>query len=248
MLTKGMVVLVTGAGQGIGRAIALAFAREGASVVVAMDVNEASAKSTAELVSGHPGATGIGLKADVTDRSAIESAVKSIAERYSRIDVLVNNAGICQAKTAFEAITVDDYHKSYDVNVVGAANCTAAVLPYMKANKSGRIVNLTSMAAHIGGLAVAATYTCSKAAVIGLTKAAARQFAPFGIRVNAVAPGFIRTPMTAGFGQTHDPSTVPLGRLGEPEDVADVIVFLASDYSRYITGATIDINGGLFMN
>jgi 3-oxoacyl-[acyl-carrier protein] reductase len=188
------------------------------------------------------------MKVDVTDRAAVTDAVKSFGERFSRIDVLVNNAGICQPKTDFEAITCDDYHKAYDVNLVGAANCMAAVLPWMKANKSGRIISLASMAAHIGGLAVAPTYSCSKAAVICLTKSAARQFAPFGIRVNAVAPGFIRTVMTAGFGQTHNASAVPLGRLGEPEDVADVIVFLASDYSRYITGATIDINGGLFMS
>jgi 3-oxoacyl-[acyl-carrier protein] reductase len=248
MLTKGMVVLITGAGQGIGRATALAFAREGASVVVVADINETSAKATAGLVSACPGATGVGLKLDVADRTAVEGAVKSIADRQSRIDVLVNNAGICQAKTDFEAITGDDYHRSYDINLVGAANCMAAVLPYMKANKSGRIISLASLAAHIVGLAVAPTYSCAKAAVICLTKSAARQFAPFGIRVNAVAPGFIRTAMTAGFAQTHDPSTVPLGRLGEPEDVADVIVFLASDYARYITGATIDINGGLFMN
>jgi len=248
MLTKGMVVVVTGAGQGIGRAIALAFAREGASAVVAADLNETSAKATAELVAGCPGTTGLGLQLDVTDRKAVIAAAKSIAERFSRIDVLVNNAGIVQARADYENISPDDYHKLYDVNLVGAANCITAVTPYMKANKSGRIISLSSLAAHIGGLAVAPTYSCAKAAVICLTKAAARQFAPFGIRVNAVAPGFIRTAMTSGFGQTHDASLVPLGRLGEPEDVADVIIFLASEYARYVTGATIDITGGLFMN
>lgn len=248
MLAKGMVVLITGAGQGIGRATALAFAREGASVVVAADMNEESANATAELVATCPATTGVGLKLDVTDRAAVVEAAKSIAKHHSQINVLVNNAGICQSKTEFDAITSHDFHKLYDVNVVGAANCITAVLPYMKATKSGRIINLASLAAHIGGLAVSPTYACAKAAVVCLTKSTARQFAPFGIRVNAVAPGFIRTAMTAGFTETHNASAVPLGRLGEPEDVADVIVFLASDYSRYITGATLDINGGLYMN
>jgi len=248
MLAKGMVVLITGAGQGIGRATALAFAREGASVVVAADINEDSARATASLVSACPTTKGVGLKLDVADRAAVIAAVNSIAESHSRIDVLVNNAGIIQPKMDFEAITGDDFHRLYDVNVVGAANCIAAVLPCMKANKSGRIISLASVAGQIGGLAVAPTYSCSKAAVICLTKCAARQLAPLGIRVNAVAPGFIRTAMTANFKETHNASAVPLGRLGEPEDVADVIVFLASDYSRYITGATIDINGGLFMS
>jgi 3-oxoacyl-[acyl-carrier protein] reductase len=248
MLTKGMVALVTGAGQGIGRATALAFAREGASVVVASDLNEVAAQATAQLVSSHPGATGIGLKLNVADRAAVMDAVKSIAERHSRIDVLVNNAGICQPKKEFCAVSTEDFHKVYDINVVGVANCMAAVLPYMKSGKSGRIINLASMAAHNGGIAVSPTYACSKAAVVALTKNAARQYAAIGIRVNAVAPGFIRTAMTTGFGDDHTAAAVPMGRLGEPEDVADVIVFLASDLARYLTGITIDINGGLFMN
>jgi 3-oxoacyl-[acyl-carrier protein] reductase len=248
MLAKGMVVLITGAGQGIGRSTALTFAREGAAVVVTADINEDSANASADLVSACPATKGVGLKLDVANRAAVIAAANSIAEHHSRIDVLVNNAGIIQPKMDFDAITGEDFHRLYDVNVVGAANCIAAVLPYMKANKSGRIISLASMAGQIGGLAVAPTYSCSKAAVICLTKCAARQFAPFGIRVNAVAPGFIRTAMTANFTDTHKASAVPLGRLGEPEDVADVIVFLASDYSRYITGATIDINGGLYMN
>ena len=248
MLTKGMVALVTGAGQGIGRATALALAREGASVVVAADLNEATAKATAQLVSAHPGVTGVGIALNVADRAAVMDAAKSMAERHSRIDVLVNNAGICQPKTEFCAVAVDDFHKVYDINLVGVANCMAAVLPYMKSGKSGRIINLASMAAHNGGIAVSPTYACAKAAVIALTKNAARQYASLGIRVNAVAPGFIRTAMTAGFGEDHTAASVPLGRLGEPEDVADVIVFLASDYARYLTGITIDVNGGLFMN
>jgi len=247
-LTKGLVVLVTGAGQGIGRATALAFAREGASVVVAADLNESTAAATAELVAAHPGTTGVGLQLDVSDRASVFAAVESIVNRHSRIDVLINNAGICQPRAELGAITGADFHKVYDVNVVGAANCIAAVLPPMKTNKSGRIVSLASLAAHNGGLAVSPTYSCAKAAIICLTKNVALQSAPFGIRANAVAPGYIRTAMTADFGQSHKASAVPLGRLGEPEDVADVIVFLASDYARYVTGVTVDINGGLYMN
>jgi 3-oxoacyl-[acyl-carrier protein] reductase len=188
------------------------------------------------------------LKLDVADRKAVADAVKSIADRHARIDVLVNNAGICQPKSDICAVPPEDFHKVYEVNLVGVANCMAAVLPYMKANKFGRIISLASLAAYNGGIAVSPTYACAKAAVIALTKNAARQYAPFGVQVNAVAPGFIRTAMTTGFGEDHTAAAVPLGRIGDPEDVADVIVFLASDYARYITGSTIDINGGLFMN
>ena len=245
MLTQDMVVFITGGGQGIGRATAVAFAREGASVVIAADLNEDTAKETAALVSAFPHATGLGLRLDVSDSTAVLAAVKCIIERYSRIDVLVNNAGICQDKTPFAEITAANWHLVYDVNVVGAANCISAVIPYMKARKSGRIVNLASMAGITGGQAVSATYACSKAAVICMTKGTAKEFAAFGIRVNAVAPGLIRTPMTAGL--DYGSTAIPLGRMGEPEDVADVIAFLASDHARYLTGCTIDVTGGLQM-
>ena len=245
MLAQDLVVFITGAGQGIGRATAVTFAREGASVVIAADLNECTANETAALVSAFPQATGFGLKLDVSDPAAVSAAVKCVIERYSRIDVLINNAGICQDKTPFAEITATNWHMVYDVNVVGAANCISAVIPHMKARQSGRIVNLASMAGTTGGQAVSATYACSKAAVICMTKGTAKEFAPFGIRVNAVAPGLIRTPMTAGL--DYGSTTIPLGRRGEPEDVADVIAFLASDHARYMTGCTIDVNGGLQM-
>jgi 3-oxoacyl-[acyl-carrier protein] reductase len=245
MLTPEMVVFITGAGQGIGRATAVTFAREGASVVVVADLNEGPAKETAKLVSAFPHATGFGMKLDVSDPAAVSAAVKHVIERYSRIDILINNAGICQDKTPFAEITAVNWHRVYDINVVGTANCIAAVIPYMKARKSGRIVNLASMAGLTGGQAVSATYACSKAAVICLTKGTAKEYAAFGIRVNAVAPGLIRTPMTAQL--DYGATTIPLGRMGEPEDVADVIAFLASDHARYVTGCTIDVNGGLTM-
>jgi NAD(P)-dependent dehydrogenase (short-subunit alcohol dehydrogenase family) len=185
------------------------------------------------------------MRLDVSDPTAVAAVVKCVIERYSWIDVLVNNAGICQDKTPFAGITAANWHLVYDVNVVGAANCISAVIPSMKARKSGRIVNLASMAGTTGGQAVSATYACSKAAVICMTKATAKEFAAFGIRVNAVAPGLIRTPMTAGL--DYGSTAIPLGRMGEPEDVADVIAFLASDHARYVTGCTIDVNGGMQM-
>jgi 3-oxoacyl-[acyl-carrier protein] reductase len=245
MLTQDLIVFITGAGQGIGRATAVTFAREGASAVIAADLDECKAKETAALVDAFPNTTGFGLGLDVSNSAAVSSAVRCMIERYSRIDVLVNNAGICQDKTPFAEITAANWHLVYDVNVVGAANCVAAVIPFMKSRKSGSIVNLASMAGTTGGQAVSATYACSKAAVICMTKGTAKEYAAFGIRVNAVAPGLIRTPMTAGL--DYGNTTIPLGRMGEPEDVAKVIAFLASDHAGYVTGCTIDVNGGLQM-
>jgi len=244
MKLKKKVAIVTGAGQGIGKAVAVAFAREGASVVVA-DLNYLKANEVAELLSENYKVDSLAIKVDISNPDSVNEMANKTIEKYSTIDILVNNAGICKEAVPFEDLSNDEWQKMIDVNLMGTINCTKAVIPIMKKNGSGKIANLSSLAGEVGGITVAANYSATKAAVACLTKTLAKNLGPYNINVNAVAPGFIKTDMTKGLNQQAD--IVPLRRLGEPEDVADVILFLASDQSRYVTGATIDVNGGIYM-
>jgi len=163
---------------------------------------------------------------------------------FNKIDILINNAGICQVGNV-EQLAWSDWERMLGINVGGNVKCIKAVLPNMKARKYGKIVCLSSLAGEIGGIATGPNYAASKAAVACITKSLAKYCAPYNINVNAVSPGFIATDMTAELNQ--DASAVPLGRKGTPEEVADAILFLASERSRYITGTTLDVNGGLYM-
>jgi 3-oxoacyl-[acyl-carrier protein] reductase len=244
MMLKGKVAIITGGTQGIGKATATAFAREGAAVVIVARNYEKTVEVAGQLSKKYK-TDCIGIKTDVSDEESVNNMVKQVLKKYSTVDILVNNAGICKEAMPFENLPIGEWHKMININLLGPVNCTKAIIPIMKKNKSGKIINLSSLAGEVGGITVSPNYSATKAAVSCLTKSLAKYLGPYNINVNAVAPGFIKTAMTANLNQ--DPEMVPLKRAGEPEEVADVILFLASDMSRYITGATIDVNGGIFM-
>lgn len=249
MLLKEKIAIITGAAsqRGIGRATAACFAHHGARVVV-LDLDETAAQRTAlELGSGH-----LGLAANVTDAEAIQRAVAEVLKEYGRIDVLVNNAGITQPVKTLE-IGLEDYNRILDVNLRGTLLMSQAVIPTMQRQGGGSIVCLSSVSAQRGGgIFGGPHYSAAKAGVLGLTKAMAREFGPEQIRVNALTPGLIQTDITGGL--LHDErrhaiiDSIPLGRLGAADDVAHAALFLASDLSSYLTGVTLDVNGGMLIH
>ena len=249
MLLQGRCALISGAAsaRGIGLATARLFAGQGARVAI-LDIDGAMAASAAGgLGQGH-----LGLACDVTDRDACARAVAQALAAFGRIDALVNNAGITQALKTMD-ISAQNFIDVVGVNLAGTLNLSQAVLPQMRAQKSGSIACMSSVSAQRGGgIFGGPHYSAAKAGVLGLAKAMAREFAPDGIRVNCVAPGLIETDITKGkvVGALREKvlEGIPLGRLGTVDDVAGVFLFLASDLSGYITGATIDVNGGMLIH
>ncbi len=235
------IAIVTGAARGIGRASAKLLAEHGAHVIIA-DLNEPSARETARELEKE-GLSAEGARVDVSDPESIRTLVADTLARHKQIDILVNNAGIVNFKTAGET-TIEDWDRVIDINLRGVHLCSQAVIEHMISRRKGKIVNLASMGGQVGGLKVGPDYTAGKAGVIGLAKSYARYGALHNINVNAVAPGFIATDMTTG---KFNPEEVPLKRIGTAEDVAKAVYFLASPLSDYITGATIDVNGGVLM-
>lgn len=244
MKLQDKVAVITGAGQGIGEAIAMAFAEAGASIAVA-DIHLDNAKKVASQAEKLYKIHAEPVKVDVSNNASVVGMVAAIEEKLGNIDILVNNAGIVQAATPFEEISDQDWDRVLGVNLKGTIHCCKAVIPGFKARRSGKIINLASLAGEVGGIAVAPTYAVSKAAIICLTKSLAKYLGPYQVNVNAVAPGFIKTTMTADL--NYNPDTVPMKRLGEAAEVADLILYLASERSSYITGATMDVNGGVYM-
>lgn len=244
---KDKVVLVTGGSRGIGRAICVAFARQGATVVISYAGNEAAAQETLGLVQA-AGARGEIVRFDVADTAACASAVEACVKTHGRLDVLVNNAGIAVDGLVMR-VKDEDWDKQLDTNLRGAfALIRAASRPMMK-QRGGAIINLTSVVGEMGNGGQAA-YSASKAGLIGLTKSVARELASRNIRVNAVSPGFIDTDMTASLeGATREKmvAAIPLSRLGSGEDVANAVLFLAGDAAAYITGEVLKVNGGMYM-
>lgn len=232
--------LITGAGRGIGRAIAECFAREGAHVAIA-DMDPDAARATAAAIGA------LGLEMDVSSKTSVCAGTRRVLDEFGSIDILVNNAGYL-VYTTFESCSEADWDRMVDVNMKGPFLCAQAVIPSMKARRQGVIVNMTSLAAKTGGLAAGPPYAAAKAGVLTLTIGLARALAPFGIRVNAIAPGVIDTAMTAAPEHDQLKASIPLGGAGQPEDVAHCALFLASDDARHITGETIDVNGGLYMD
>jgi NAD(P)-dependent dehydrogenase (short-subunit alcohol dehydrogenase family) len=249
-LLRNHIAAVTGAGSGIGRAIALGYAREGASLAV-LDINGATAEKTAAEITAE-GGKAIALTLDVTDRAACHAVAAQVAAKLGTISILVNNAGIARrnAITADAEAVAKDWADIIAINLTGAFNATQAFLDHLRANK-GRIVNLGSIQSfvHIRTPSSAA-YTASKHGVLGFTKALAAELGKDGVRVNAVGPVFIETPLNAATRANH-PEYVkvfmdhtPLGRAGKPEDIVGPAIFLASDLSAFVTGAIVMADGG----
>jgi 3-oxoacyl-[acyl-carrier protein] reductase len=250
MKLLGKVALVTGAAKGIGKAISVGLAAEGARVMLA-DIDYEAAKAVAagtQKSARHADA----FRMDVSDKVSVEKVVALILEKEKRIDVLVNNAGVAGV-TAFLETSEAEWDRIMNINLRSVYYCCKAVVPSMIENHAGKIINISSIAAKVGGgLLGTSTYAASKAGMIGLSKGLARELAPFGINVNVIAPGSINTDITKRYlteqQQMDSIKRIPMGRRGSPEDVVGVAVLLASPESDFITGATIDVNGGLRMD
>lgn len=249
MLLKNRVAIVTGASRGIGRASALAMSEQGAAVAVnANESVEAATSVTAEIT--QRGGRAIVAIADVSNREAVECMVAETRARLGAVDILVNNAGIDSA-ASFEEITSEEWDRVLDVNLKGVFNCCQAVITEMKERRYGKIVCISSVAGLRGSLFENVHYSASKAGMHGFVMTLARQVAPFGIHVNAIAPGPIETEMfrqnASGERRQKVLAGVPLGVMGQPEDIARAVVFLASDWAKYVTGAVLRVNGGSVM-
>jgi 3-oxoacyl-[acyl-carrier protein] reductase len=243
---KGKIALVTGAAQGIGKAVALLLARHGADIVVS-DINLEKAEETAKEIES-TGVNAMAVKVDVASLSDVERTVAAILEKFGKIDILVNNAGITRDKLILR-MTEEDWDLVLKVNLKGTFNCTKAVVKHMAKQRSGKIVSIASVVGEMGN-AGQVNYSASKAGVIGLTKTIAREFAQRGINVNAIAPGYIETPMTEVLPEKVKEELkrlIPMERLGKPEDVAEAVLFLVSEESNYITGHVLKVNGGIYM-
>ena len=240
------VALVTGAAQGIGKAVALLLARNGADIVVS-DINLEKAEETAKEVQAL-GRKALATKVDVATLGDVEKMVEAILAQFGKIDILVNNAGIARDKLILR-MTEEDWDAVLNINLKGTFNCTKAVVRHMSKQRSGKIVNIASVVGEMGN-AGQGNYAASKAGVIGFTKTIAREFAQRGINVNAIAPGYIETPMTDTLpdkAKEELKRLIPMDRLGKPEDVAEAVLFLVSEASSYITGHVLNVNGGIYM-
>jgi 3-oxoacyl-[acyl-carrier protein] reductase len=238
------VSLITGAAQGIGLATAIKFAQEGAIVIVC-DVKQAAVDEAVKQCQAI-GAQAVGYVVDVTQRDMVDATVKAVLEKFGRIDVLVNNAGITQ-DARLQKMTLEQFDRVIDVNLRGVFHCAQAVTDAMVTQGSGVILNASSVVGIYGNFGQT-NYAATKFGVIGFTKTWSRELGPKGIRVNAVAPGFIATPMLSSIPEKviHEmQDRVPLKRLGKPEDIANVYAFLASDEASYINGTVIEVAGGL---
>ncbi len=240
----GRTALITGAARGIGLAIAEALAADGASVAL-VDVDTAAIQTASRAM----GDNALAVTADVRRLKDVQRAVERTVEHFGGLDILVNNAGIC-ALTGIAGITEDEWDRMLDINLRGAFFCCQAALPYLRqSSQGGRIVNMASVAGQSGGVTVGVHYSASKAGLIGLSKSLAQMLAADGVTVNCVAPGTIASDMTVGWSEEIQADliqAIDLGRYGQPEEIAGAVRYLVSDGAAFVTGATLDINGGLY--
>ncbi|MDI6731186.1 MAG: 3-oxoacyl-[acyl-carrier-protein] reductase [Candidatus Margulisbacteria bacterium] len=246
MQLKDKVALITGSAQGIGKSIAVAMAKEGANIIIS-DVNlELSSQTAAEIQA--LGVKAISLKLNVTDPADIEAAIKQAMPQMGKIDILVNNAGITK-DGLFIRMKKEDWDAVIGINLTGVFNVSKIIAPLLMKQRWGRIINLASIVGQMGNFGQA-NYAASKAGLIGFTKTLARELASRGVTVNAIAPGFIQTAMTDNIPEDVKQKmleNIPMGKLGQPEDIAAAAVFLASHAAEYITGQVIAVNGGMYM-
>ncbi len=244
-MLAGKVAVVTGGSRGIGRAIAVNLAKEGANVVLFYAGNHQAAEETVAEIK-QSGQEAVAFQVDVADSSQVDQAFKQVLSQFGQIDILVNNAGITRDNLLMR-IKEDDWDAVVDTNLKGVFLCCKAVIRSMMKQRSGRIINISSVVG-VSGNAGQANYVAAKAGVIGLTKTMAKEFASRSITVNAIAPGFIQTDMTSALDEKVRDATltsIPLGRFGGAEEVANAVTFLSSDKAAYITGQTLHVDGGL---
>ncbi|MBN2093267.1 3-oxoacyl-ACP reductase FabG [candidate division KSB1 bacterium] len=247
----GKVALITGSGTGIGRATAIEFARNGAAVVVNYNASVQAASEVINLIKSE-GGKAIAVKADVTKKSDVDFLIQTAVDTFHGLDILVNNAGTLVERKTIENTSEELWDKIMDVNLKSVYLCTQAVIPIMKKKGSGRIINVTSVAARNGGGLGAGHYSAAKAGVLTLTKNLAKELAPTGILVNGISPGVIATRyhdiFTSPENRANAIKSIPLGREGKPQEVAYAILFLASEFATYFLGETLEINGGIWMD
>ena len=247
MKLKENVAIVTGGSRGIGRVISLAFAKEGANVVIIHLEREEEAKEVINEIKAM-GRRSMAFQVDVRDFEKINKTVKEVIDTFGRIDILVNNAGITRDVT-LKKMSKEVWSEVIDVNLNGVFNCTKAVINHMRERRTGRVINISSIMGFTGNIGQT-NYAAAKSGIIGFTKALAKEVARVGIAVNAIAPGFINTDMMKTIPENIKKQLleqIPMGRFGEPYEVAKVAVFLASEDASFITGTVIHVNGGLYM-
>jgi 3-oxoacyl-[acyl-carrier protein] reductase len=242
----GKIAILTGGASGIGRAVAETFAEADIAGLTIADIDEGGVRAVTADINNRFRTRAIGVRTDVSDATQVNAMVDQTVRHFQRLDILVNNAGIAPV-LRWPEVTEANWRHVLDINLNGAFLCMLAVLPVMKRQQTGRIVNISSAGAFVGSICAHPAYGVAKAGMIAMTKSAAREFADDGILVNAIAPGSIDTPLTMSFGANQVEAfrqAAPLKRQGSPREVADAVWFLVSDRSTYVTGATLHVNGG----
>lgn len=245
-LLEGKIAVVTGGSKGIGAATAIAFARHGAAGVAVADVAAEMGEQTCRTIEAETGCRCIFVKTDISSRQQVDALFDAALEAFGTVDILYNCAGIVNTNT-LEQSDEDVWNRVMDINLTGTYRCCRRAYLIMKEKGGGKIISTASISGRVGGITSGIEYVTSKGGIIALTKGLAKKMAPHHINVNAVSPAFVKTDMARNFSH-FDPASVPLGRIAEPEDIADVVVFLASDLSRYMTGCTLDVTGGVYMS